>query len=363
MLTTRTSHEMSMPHPFGISLRKAREAGLSWHMRAAETASSPTPNKTGLSYCAIAGNPLQNLRTTRFILHGHEWSLGDDFRRLPVAPLWHTFILIAVIVLLSVAGAEEFSGPQPVGQSHANLCDDRRHGTLHAGVGLFRFAVEESSFPIVASVPFPEIFDRSHIDFGLALGFWIGSLFTLATIGIFWTLIEAAIKHRPLLFPGKPLTPDASQQQTLHTLTHLAPTNGSEVAAWIFLCIHGRHSGRGGVSRLFHRQFTAWARGAVAVGVVVSALLFGAAHGYQGARNMVLLTIFGVLFSVLALFRGSLRPGNSRAYLAGSLRGFIARIPAKRITSSDRVARSAMRDAMREEKIVATFSTSMSFFS
>ena len=45
-------------------------------------------------------------------------------------------------------------------------------------------------------------------------------------------------------------------------------------------------------------QFTAWARGGAAVGVVFSALLFGAAHGYQGVRNMVLLAVFGALFSL-----------------------------------------------------------------
>jgi hypothetical protein len=37
--------------------------------------------------------------------------------------------------------------------------------------------------------------------------------------------------------------------------------------------------------------------------------MFGAAHGYQGARNMVLLAVFGVLFSALAIVRRSLRAG------------------------------------------------------
>ena len=41
--------------------------------------------------------------------------------------------------------------------------------------------------------------------------------------------------------------------------------------------------------------------------VVFSSLVFGAAHVYQGVRNMVLLVVFGVPFSLLAIFRGSLR--------------------------------------------------------
>jgi membrane protease YdiL (CAAX protease family) len=57
------------------------------------------------------------------------------------------------------------------------------------------------------------------------------------------------------------------------------------------------------------RQFTAWARGAVATGVVFSAVAFGAAHGYEGIRSMFLLALFGAFFSLLALFRRSLRAG------------------------------------------------------
>ncbi|HEY2572679.1 MAG TPA: CPBP family intramembrane glutamic endopeptidase, partial [Verrucomicrobiaceae bacterium] len=146
-------------------------------------------------------------------------------------------------------------------------------------------------------------------DFGVALGFWIGSLFVLANIGIFWTLIEAAIKHKALFTPGKPLAPDAAQEQTLHTLTRLAPVNGIEITAWIGLCIIAGLVEEVVFRGYLQRQFTAWARGTVAVGVAGSAIFFGAAHGYQGARNMILLAVFGALFSFLALFRRSLRPG------------------------------------------------------
>ena len=57
------------------------------------------------------------------------------------------------------------------------------------------------------------------------------------------------------------------------------------------------------------QQFTAWARGAAAAGVVFSAMMFGAAHGYEGARAMFLLAVFGAFFSLLALFRRNLRAG------------------------------------------------------
>jgi hypothetical protein len=57
------------------------------------------------------------------------------------------------------------------------------------------------------------------------------------------------------------------------------------------------------------RQFIGWVRGCVSTSVLVSAVVFGSAHGYQGVRGMVLLSVFGVLFSLLALYRRSLRAG------------------------------------------------------
>jgi membrane protease YdiL (CAAX protease family) len=102
------------------------------------------------------------------------------------------------------------------------------------------------------------------------------------------------------LKPGKQPAIDLSQQQTLHTLTQLAPSNGTEIAAWVGLCILAGIAEEVVFRGYLHRQFTAWARGAVAVGVIVSAAMFGMAHGYQGARNMVMLAVFGALFSVLA---------------------------------------------------------------
>jgi uncharacterized protein len=228
----------------------------------------------------------------------------------PIAPLWHTVVLIAGIVLVSVAGALEFSAaaPHPVVnrlQTYAftaisELC---MLGWVYFGLRLRK-------------VPFMSLFGsvprnlRSiAMDSGFALLFWVASLMVLGSIGLFWAVIEALITHHPLLPSGKQLTPDPAQQQAIHALTQLAPANGTEVAAWVLLCIIAGIAEESIFRGYFQRQFTAWARGAVAVGVVFSALLFGAAHGYQGARNMVMLAVFGVLFSALALLRRSLRAG------------------------------------------------------
>ncbi len=123
------------------------------------------------------------------------------------------------------------------------------------------------------------------VDAFFAIVFWIVSLMTLGTIGVFWTTIEAAITHRSLFPNAKQLAPDASQLHTLHTLTQLAPTDQVEIIAWIVLCVIAGFAEELIFRGYLQRQFTAWARGTVAVGVVCSALMFGAAHGYQGAAQ------------------------------------------------------------------------------
>lgn len=226
----------------------------------------------------------------------------------PVAPVWHTVLLIAGIALLSVAGAMQFRTPSAaVNRLQTYVITASTELCMVAWVW---FGLRLRKVPLSSLIGSARVNLRSMaIDVGFAMAFWIAALFVLANIGVYWTLVESAINHRPLFSPGKQLTPDASQQQTLHTLTQLAPVNGHEVAAWIGLCMIAGFAEELIFRGYLQRQFTAWARGAAAAGVVVSALLFGAAHGYQGVRNMVLLSIFGALFSVLALYRRSLRPG------------------------------------------------------
>jgi hypothetical protein len=136
--------------------------------------------------------------------------------------------------------------------------------------------------------------------------FWLGSLFVLGTINAIWMAIDAAVHHRSIFPNGKP---DAAQQQTLHTLSALAPGSILEAGLWILLCIMAAFTEEIVFRGYLQRQFTAWGRGAVAVGVVFSALLFGCAHGYQGVRNMVLLSIFGAFFSILTIVRRNIRAG------------------------------------------------------
>ncbi len=235
-----------------------------------------------------------------------EWpSLGSP-RML--APAWHTAVLIAGIVALSVLGVLR---PATLHGTSNRLAT---YGTTAAMelvmLGWVAIGLRLRNVPLRLLLgAIPNDLRSIARDFGIALVFWVGSLMVLATLGVLWTGMEAVVTHQgAALRAGRPLTPSPAEKETMRTLEELAPSNGKEIAGWVLLCLLA-----GFVEELVFRgylqgQFTAWAHGGVASGVVFSALLFGAAHGYQGARNMVLLAVFGALFSLLEMFRRSLRP-------------------------------------------------------
>jgi hypothetical protein len=152
------------------------------------------------------------------------------------------------------------------------------------------------------------------LDLCAAAVFWIGSLIALSILGLTWSGVETALAHRSLAThvvgqAGPAHPPDQSQLQTLHALMELAPANGREIVVWTFLCVLVGFVEEIVFRGYFQRQFIGWAGGCVGVGVLISAAVFGGAHAYQGVRGMALLTAFGVLFSLLALNRRSLRAG------------------------------------------------------
>ena len=88
----------------------------------------------------------------------------------------------------------------------------------------------------------------------------------------------------------------------------LFPQSPIEVALWIVASISAGFAEEIAFRGYFQRQFAA-ITGSVWAGVVLQGLLFGVGHGYQGLRNVVMITLFGWLYGAVALWRGSLRPG------------------------------------------------------
>jgi hypothetical protein len=76
------------------------------------------------------------------------------------------------------------------------------------------------------------------------------------------------------------------------------------------------------------RQFLALS-GKVWIAIAMQALVFGAAHFYQGWRPVIAITVYGALFGILAWLRKSLRPGMMQHGLQDAVAGIAIFIVSK----------------------------------
>ncbi|MDR3739814.1 MAG: CPBP family intramembrane metalloprotease [Terracidiphilus sp.] len=226
-----------------------------------------------------------------------------------VAPVWHTVVLVAAILAISWSGSGRTTGVRvahgrAVGYAVTAAMELVLLGWVALGLWLRK-------------VPFRSLFGKIERgvsgffkDLGIAALFWIISMMVLGSLGLTWNAVEFATTHKGAMpTPGQKLEPSVQQKQTLQTLERMAPANGMEIACWVALCLVVGPVEEAIFRGYLQKQFTAWSRDRLAVGIVASAVLFGAAHGYEGLRSMVLLGAFGAMFGLLVWIRGGLRAG------------------------------------------------------
>ena len=91
-------------------------------------------------------------------------------------------------------------------------------------------------------------------------------------------------------------------------LGFLTPGTRLELAIWLGMSATAGFCEEIIFRGYLQRQFAAITN-SVFAGILLSAAVFGAAHGYEGIPRMVLIGIYGLMFGLLAWWRGSLRPG------------------------------------------------------
>jgi membrane protease YdiL (CAAX protease family) len=122
------------------------------------------------------------------------------------------------------------------------------------------------------------------IDATLALGLW--------TV---WMIVEKGWEH--WLGPQH----GASIQTFL-------PRRGAEILLWVGVSVSAGICEEVVFRGYFQRQFEVFTRSKW-IALFLQAALFGISHGYQGAEAGVKIAIFGALYGLIAVWRGSLRPG------------------------------------------------------
>ncbi len=91
-------------------------------------------------------------------------------------------------------------------------------------------------------------------------------------------------------------------------LGFLTPVSRLELAVWFCLSATAGFCEEIIFRGYLQRQLAAFCKSTL-TGVLLSAVIFGASHGYEGLARMLLIGIYGLLFGLLAWWRKSLRPG------------------------------------------------------
>lgn len=204
-----------------------------------------------------------------------------------IAPWWHTVLLLLLIAATSVLGSLH-SARRSIGSHHlANYGITIAWEWVLAGLAWWGLRMKKTSLREVLGVRRRGA-GEFLVDAGIAGVFWIAAMVLLAVLAVFLKLLHL----------------ESAQKQ----ISALAPSSTGELALWCALSVSAGICEEFLFRGYFQQQFTR-ATGRVWVGALVSAILFGSAHGYEGIAGMLMITVFGGLFSLLAVRRESLRAG------------------------------------------------------
>jgi len=142
-------------------------------------------------------------------------------------------------------------------------------------------------------------------DVLIAAGFWIVSLACLAMLG--WAL-----------HVGRPA--EAARL--------LTPHGAAQIFFWIILSSTAGFCEETIFRGYLQRQFIVMS-GSAPIGILLSAVVFGGGHLYQGGKRALIIGVYGAMFGTLAYFRRSLRPGMMTHAWHDTIAGLLIRFAPK----------------------------------
>jgi membrane protease YdiL (CAAX protease family) len=104
------------------------------------------------------------------------------------------------------------------------------------------------------------------------------------------------------------LTGHLHSAEAERAIQFLLPHGRREMALWLALSISAGICEEAIFRGYLQRQFSAFTQN-IPAGILLSAALFGAAHGYQGSRQAVVIALDGALLGALAYWCRNVRPG------------------------------------------------------
>jgi uncharacterized protein len=231
-----------------------------------------------------------------------------------IAPLWHTIVLLLLLV------AYAFHGRTTVGRVEG------MHLASKVPLYLFMILLE---FCLVSYVWFLGVKPAGGSFRELIGGKWNSVGDVLRDIGVafqFWLVVIVVLVGLKISMGQSP--------QAAKAVSMLAPGSLSEMIVWVILSVTAGICEEFIFRGYLQKQFVA-ITGSDAAAVALQAVFFGIAHSYQGVKSIITITVYGALFGMLAVYRKSLRPGmiqhaaqDSFAGLAFALLKHLGKLPA-----------------------------------
>ncbi len=209
----------------------------------------------------------------------------DSVEARPIASPLHTLALLAILATLAIRGI---------------LNANQMHASASSNVPLYlrTIATEWLLFALVlAGVRL------AGTPLALVLGpRWrsAGDMLRTVCIGIGFVIVQqfvlSGISH---------FLPNSGSDHAVHSLLPRGPL---EMMLWVALSVSAGICEETVYRGYLQRQFAAFTR-SVPIAILLSAAMFGIAHGYQGLWRAVVIGIDGATLGVLAQWYGSVRPG------------------------------------------------------
>jgi membrane protease YdiL (CAAX protease family) len=220
---------------------------------------------------------------------------SDRFDR--VASPWHTFVVLGAI------GVLVFWGRLRADQMRAAANPDR--------VALYEHTI---------------LFE--WLTLGLVLvGVWLGGSSLRSVLGNRWRSVRDFLRDAGIGLLFLVTTIVVTSILGGHgggdkAIQFLLPRGGVELALWIVLSITAGICEEAVYRGYLQKQFMALTKNAPA-GIVISAIVFGLAHSYQGFARASLIGVTGAMAGILAYWRRSVRPGMIAHSLQDVLGAFV----------------------------------------
>ena len=225
-----------------------------------------------------------------------------------LAPVWHTVVLILFVFATSffqsrrMGHIENYHVTNRLALYSFSICFEL---SLLAYVWFLGIRATGTKFKEVIGGRWASARDVWR-DIGIACLFWI--------VVVIFLVLSAHIL-------GK--NPDMNRVFQI-----IMPRGLLELGVWVLLSISAGFCEEFVFRGYLQKQFFALT-GSDAAAIAVQAIVFGAAHQYQGNKGMITITIYGALFGVLATMRKSLRPGMIQHVMQDSSAGILLSLLSK----------------------------------